>query len=56
LYCHRVSFRRKKKDEKDPKAAKEDAKAAPEAKKPAAKEEKKVRLVSCLMVADNGKD
>lgn len=36
-----VSFRRKKKDEKEPKAGKEDAKPSAEAKKPAAKEEKK---------------
>ena len=40
--CNRVSFRRKKKDEKEPKPGKEDAKPAAEAKKPAAKEEKKV--------------
>jgi hypothetical protein len=42
---HRVSFRRKKKDEKDAKPGKEDAKPTAEPKKPAAtKEEKKVRF------------
>lgn len=42
LLYPRVSFRRKKKDEKDAKAPKEDAKPAPEPKKAATKEEKKV--------------